>query len=104
MMKLDFTVKAPPEERGPRLARLTRHLKARMVDFGPGGPQVLEADQERGMVAVRFPKGTAQAVAELERSCGVSAALEGERAVFYLRGGTRFESLDYVWGCLFELL
>ena len=32
-------------EESPRLARLTRHWKARLEDFEPGGPQVLLADQ-----------------------------------------------------------
>ena len=32
----------------PRLARLTRHLTARLLDFDPGGPQILWADEERG--------------------------------------------------------
>ena len=38
-----------------RLARLVRHCKARMEDFGPGGPQVQSADQSTGRVTLRFP-------------------------------------------------
>ena len=53
----------PARQRGtPRLARLTRHWNARLEDFGPGGPQVLAADQERGEVLARFPGHETKAV------------------------------------------
>ena len=38
-----------------RVARLTRHLRARLLDFGPGGPEVLSADEAAGAVRARFP-------------------------------------------------
>ena len=96
---------APQGERGPRLSRLVRHLKARLEDFGPGGPQVLGEEQGQGWVSFRVPgQDTGRVVRGLERECGVALALEGDRAVCYLRGDTRFEDLDYLWGCLFGLL
>ena len=33
----------PTSAQAPRVARLTRHLKARLEDFGPGGPEVVQA-------------------------------------------------------------
>ena len=88
-----------------RVARLTRHLAARLRDFGPGGPEVLSADQQAGRIEARFPGHDTGAVLDrLEKRGGVTAGLEGDRAVFLLSPHTRFEDLDYVWGCLFELL
>lgn len=88
-----------------RLARLTRHLKARLLDFGPGGPQVLGADETLGRVTVLFPgHGTGDVLGALAQNCAVHAAQEGDQAVFFLAEDTRFEDLDYVWGCLFEIL
>lgn len=88
----------------PRLARLTRHLQARLQDFGPGGPQVLSADQGLGRVEVRFPgHDTGQVLRRLEE-LGVSGFQEGETAVFRLAPDTSFEDLDYLWGCLFTVL
>lgn len=88
-----------------RLGRLTRHLRARLLDFGPGGPEVLSADEAAGLVSVRFPGRETQSVLQsLARQCGISAAAEGDHALFCLAEDTRFEDLDYVWGCLFEIL
>ena len=88
-----------------RLGRLTRHLRARLLDFGPGGPEVLSADEAAGLVTVRFPGREAQAVLHaLAQQCGVFAALDGDWALFCLAEDTRFEDLDYVWGCLFDIL
>ncbi len=88
-----------------RLARLTRHLRARLLDFDPGGPEVLWADEAAGAVAARFPGYDAgEVLSELERAYGVRAAREGEQAVFHLSPGTRFEDLDYLWGALNEIL
>ena len=88
----------------PRLARLTRHWNARLEDFGPGGPQVLAADQERGEVLDRFPGHETKAVLNGLRDMGVSARREGDNARFFLRPDIRCEELDYAGGCLFELL
>lgn len=99
-IRLDRPAAAP----SPRLARATRHLKARLLDFGPGGPEVRSADQERGLIAARFPgHDTAQVLAGL-RSRGIAACQEGDLALFWLDPDGRFEDLDYLWGCLFELL
>lgn len=88
-----------------RLARLTRHLRARLLDFGPGGPEVLSVQEESGLIAVRFPgHDTADVLHALSGRCGVCVRLEGEQACFCLKDTTRFEDLDYVWGSLFEIL
>ena len=88
----------------PRLARLTRHLQARLQDFGPGGPQVLSAAQNQGRIEVRFPgHDTAQVLQQLKHQ-GVMGLLEGEIAIFLLAPDTPFEDLDYLWGCLFSVL
>ncbi|MCF2662808.1 hypothetical protein [Pseudoflavonifractor phocaeensis] len=86
-------------------ARLVRHLDARLRDFGPGGPEVLEADQNAGVVTARFPgHDTARVLGRLEGEYGVSAGQENGLAVFRLSPDVPFEDLDYVWGCLFDLL
>ena len=66
MRQVDLT-KAAGDSRDPaRVARLTRHLKARLEDFGPGGPQVVSADEEAGAVTARFPgRDTAQVLRRL---------------------------------------
>ena len=94
----------PEEKRTPRLARLTRHLEARLLDFGPGGPEVIRTEPAEGYVLARFPDhDTAQVLAGLAGQ-GIHAAAEKDRAVFYLAPDVRFEDLDHVWGCLFALL
>lgn len=105
MREIDLQHQSPcPPELRPRLARLTRHLRARLLDFGPGGPQVLSADQEEGRVEASFPgHDTGRVLAELEGR-GVLALREGDAALFLLGPRTRFEDLDYLWGCLFDIL
>lgn len=104
MRTICLNIPCPEAGRGKRLARLTRHLEARLLDFGPGGPEVIRSEPERGVVTVRFPgHDTAQVLEGLARQ-GARAALEGEQAVFYLMPEVRFEDLDHVWGCLFSLL
>ena len=106
MRQLSLLPSAPQGAPDPvRTARLTRHLKARLEDFGPGGPEVLSADEAHGLVCARFPgHDTAQVLRRLASECGVQAAQEGECAQFYLSPLVRFEDLDYLWGCLFEIL
>lgn len=99
-LHLDRPASAP----SPRLARLTRHLTARLLDFDPGGPQVVRCDQERGLVSARFPGRDPGQVLEALRALGVHGTLEGDTALFCLDPSLPFESLDYVWGCLFEIL
>lgn len=94
----------PAREHTSRTARLTRHLEARLLDFGPGGPEVLAASPEQGRITVRFPgHDTAEVLAGLEEKGILACSGEG-CAVFHLNGRVAFEDLDYVWGCLFELL
>lgn len=87
-----------------RLAQLTRHLEARLLDFAPGGPEVVSADQAAGAVTARFPGHEAEEVLAALAAQGVLAGQEGELAVFRLSPDTAFEDLDYVWGCLNEIL
>lgn len=97
----------PAQEGGDlrRVAALTRHLNARLLDFGPGGPEVVSFDEGLGLVTARFPGQDAAAVVrKLYEKCGVRVAEEAGCALFYLKESTRFEDLDYVWGCLFDLL
>ena len=97
------TPDATPED-PHRLARLTRHLQARLLDFGPGGPALGEIDEIRGFISADFPGHDASQVVSALGKMGVYPALENGSARFYLRSDTRFEYLDYVWGCLFEVL
>lgn len=88
----------------PRVARLTRHLKARLEDFGPGGPEVLRVDEAGGVVEARFPGHDPKWVLDGLGKAGIMAVGGGQGVVFFLNDAVRFEDLDYVWGCLFELL
>lgn len=82
MRQIDLTHsnRAPGSE--ARVARLTRHLRARLLDFGPGGPEVLSADEAAGTVRARFPgHDTAQVLERLAASAGVRARLDGDAPV-----------------------
>ena len=77
MRTVDLTRPAGAQDPA-RTARLTRHLKARLEDFGPGGPEVVSADQQAGQVLVRFPgHDAAQVLRRLEDGCGVRAVPRG---------------------------
>ena len=104
MRTVDLNSARPAPGQAERTARLVRHLAARLQDFGPGGPEVLSADQAAGLVTARFPGHDTGAVLERLKKRGISVLLEGDRAVFLLSPDVRFEDLDYVWGCLFEIL
>lgn len=104
MRTVNLNAAPSPTAQPERTARLARHLAARLGDFGPGGPEVLSVDQEAGLVTARFPGHDVKEVLERLERRGVSAAREEDRAVFRLSPGVRFEDLDYVWGCLFEIL
>ena len=105
MRHVDLTQMAHPSPDPARTARLTRHLRARLEDFGPGGPEVTQADEARGLVYARFPgHDTHQVLRRLAADCGVQVSREGELARFSLTPQVRFEDLDYVWGCLFDIL
>ena len=104
MRTVDLRHPCPQPGQEARTARLTRHLEARLLDFAPGGPEVLSADQAAGLVLARFPgRDTAGVLAELAAR-GVLALPEGEGAAFLLSPGTAFEDLDYLWGCLNDIL
>ena len=87
-------------------ARQVRHLEARLRDFGPDGPEVLEADQASGTIFARFPgRSTESVVARLERDHGhFGGPGGGIGRSFDLSPQVSFEALDYVWGCLFQIL
>lgn len=105
MRRVDLKTAHLPQGQEDRVARLVRHLDARLKDFGPGGPEVLESDQSQGFVSARFPGHDTKSVLKLlEKDHGVVAALDGDRVIFFLSPDIRFEDLDYVWGCLFDLL
>ena len=88
-----------------RVARLTRHLRARLLDFGPGGLIGGEDLRPAGAVRARFPGHDAAKILDrLAASAGVRARLDGDCALFLLSPDTRFEDLDYLWGSLFDLL
>lgn len=96
---------APTPGQVSRVARLTRHLKARLEDFGPGGPEVIQADQERGAVRFRIPgKDSGWLQAQLRERWDIQIAVEDGLAVCCLGPDIAFEQLDRFWGCLFELV
>lgn len=88
-----------------RVARLTRHLRARLLDFGPGGPEVLSADEAAGAVRARFPGHDAAKILDrLGRLSGVSApAWTGLRPVPSVPGHS-FRGPGLSVGSLFDLL
>lgn len=104
MRRVTLNAACPTVGQEDRIAWLTRHLEARLRDFGPGGPEVLQADQKRGTVTARFPGHDTQTILNQLEQHGISAALEGDRVRFHLSPKVRFEDLDYLWGCLFNLL
>ena len=94
----------PASSPSPRLARLTRHLAARLEDFGPGGPQVVDCDQQAGRVTVRIPGYNSSDIVEGLRLFGIFTCTESELIQFYLNPDHTFEELDHLWGCLLQLL
>ena len=95
-----FTVLTDPA----RLARLVRHCKARMEDFGPGGPLVQSADQSTGRVTLRFPGRAPDGVLSALARQGIFLARTEDGAAVCLNDSVRFEDLDRLWGSLFEVL
>lgn len=101
---IQMNARCASSEQSSLLIRLTLHLNARLLDFGPGGPEVLTCEPDLGFVAARFPgHETAQIIAGLEQR-GFLVALKDDQACFFLSPSIRFEDLDRLWGCLFELL
>ena len=64
MRRIDLRGPAPVPGQEERLARLTRHLMARLEDFGPGGPEEVRGDQDTGVVTARVPGRSAARAAE----------------------------------------
>ena len=105
MKLINFTLPLPQGCDPERLARQVRHLAARLQDFGPGGPELLSADQKTSQVRARFPgHDTDDIRRQLETRFGIRTRPDGDSLLFQLSPSIRFEDLDYVWGCLFELL
>lgn len=104
MRNVDLHISRPQSGHEALVAQLTRHLEDRLLDFDPGGPEVLDRNPYTGFVAARFPGHETGEVLEQLLARGVSAAQETDRAVFYLSPDIPFEDLDYVWGCLFDIL
>lgn len=105
MRAVDLSRAAPRPGDPRRLARLTRHLAARLRDFAPGGPQVCSVDEEGGLVRASLPGLTPRAAADtLARRFGILVRPEKDCVAFQLSPELPFEDLDYVWGCLFQLL
>lgn len=105
MKYIDFTISLPQGYDPEQLARRVRHLAARLRDFGPGGPELLSADQTTGQVRARFPGHSADDIRrQLEERFGIRTRLDGDALLFQLTPRIAFEELDHVWGCLFELL
>ena len=71
MRRVDLARPGAPSGDRARVARLTRHLKARLEDFGPGGPRVTGVDEASGTVTARFPgQDTGGVLDRLERDWG----------------------------------
>ena len=105
MRIVDLSRPAPSAGDSARLARLTRHLEARLNDFGPAGPEVRSVNQETGLVLAFFPGRSPGALADiLARRFGILVRTEGDCVGFQLTPECPFEELDYVWGCLFQIL
>lgn len=105
MRRLDLRPGALPCRDPARRARLTRHLKARLEDFGPGGPVVRRFDQDAGIVSAHFPGHPAWELASrLAREYGVSVLPSGDEVLFAPGDQVAFEELDALWGVLWELL
>ena len=104
MRAVDLSRPLPGSTDPARLARLTRHLAARLQDFGPGGPEVRFVDQEKGLIRAAFPGHSTEEVAEiLAQGHRILVGTEGECALFQLSSRISFEELDYVWGCLYQI-
>ena len=104
MRTVNLNQKAQMPSKPERLARLTRHLRARLLDLGAGTPELEQVCQEEGTITARFPGRTAEEMMSRLREHGVSCTGAGERVCFCIPEELPFEDLDYVWGCLFQIL
>ncbi len=104
MRTVSLDKKAGTPAQPERLARLTRHLCARLLDLGAASPELERVSQEEGSLTARFPGRRAEELAQRLREHGVLCTGEGERVCFHIPEELPFEDLDYVWGCLFQIL
>ena len=105
MRIVDFTRPCPTPSNPERRAALTRHLNARLLDFDPGGPEVLLCDPESGLIRFCLPDLSAhRASAALSMNYQIQTIPASDYIELYLNETIPFEDLDYVWGCLFQLL
>ncbi len=104
MRTVSLNASRPSAGQDALTARLTRHLEARLQDFGPGGPEVLSCDQAGGTIRAVFPGHDTASVLRRLSAAGILAEQDGREAVFHLSPDIPFEDLDYVWGCLNEIL
>ena len=105
MKYTDFTASLPQGYDPEQLARRVRHLAARRRDFGPGGPELLSADQTTGQVRARFPGHSADDIRrQLEERFGIRTRLDGDALLLRLTPHIASEEVAHVLGCLFELL
>lgn len=82
------------------------HLAARAPGLRPrAGRSSSPPTKKTGQVRARFPGHDADDIRrQLETRFGVRTRLDGDGLRFQLSPHIAFEELDYVWGCLFELL
>lgn len=105
MRTVDFTRLCPASSDPERRAALTRHLNARLLDFDPGGPEVLLCDPESGLLRFCLPDlSPYRASAALSTNYQIQTIPAFDYIELYLNESIQFEDLDYVWGCLFQLL
>lgn len=86
------------------IAWRTRHLYARLQDFGESGPVITDWSQEQGKISVAFPSHSVAYIQQTLQTYGIACPIEQGCLVFYLSEDIAFEDLDYVWGVLFQIL
>ena len=104
MRTVNFLKQERQEEQLESIAWRTRHLYARLQDFGEGGPVVTDWSQEQGKLSVSIPNHSAIQMQQALKQYGITCPVEQEKLVFYLSEQIAFEDLDFVWGVLFQIL
>lgn len=105
-MELMYQTPAPQKEleaQGEKIAKLTRHLKARLEEFECITLSI--CCEETGCIKAQFQGYDPVAVAEgLYEFRKIKVVVEEDGLVFYLRGDQPHEHIDTVWGGLFTTL